>query len=180
MYILPSASSTHVSGMILAHNSWAIQPFFPGRVPAATFEAGMSWTGRRSSVDVPTQRQHGSSSISGGGIFRVTSSVEDLAFLFDKVACTSGFRFAGFRFAGEADTSFCTSCDGGRFAFAARSSSTSMTTLNLHQIQVNEFKLYAHLSTTHLHAFAFLPSSIQLSSAKFTLSAQFKPKLNPA
>ena len=36
------------------------------------------------------------------------------------------------------------------------------------------------LSPTQEHACAFLPNSNQLSSAKFTLSAQLKPKLNPA
>jgi hypothetical protein len=37
-----------------------------------------------------------------------------------------------------------------------------------------------YLSLTHSQALAFLPSSSQLSNAKFTLSAQLKPKLKPA
>jgi hypothetical protein len=43
-----------------------------------------------------------------------------------------------------------------------------------------KFSEKTNLSLTHSHALARLPMSSQLSRAKFTLSAQFKPRLKPA
>ena len=62
------------------------------------------------------------------------------------------------------------------------SASTSMRTLTTVLGEGSDETSYktTDLSPTQEHACAFLPNSNQLSSAKFTLSAQLKPKLNPA